>query len=94
VPEITLHNGSPLRTEEIHHAEFWEKGADSGIAPVGGVQDKVPDDRLLIVMKDPNEPKKDFITGKDARADLDALTTVHFHVTMHLRASGRESLTC
>jgi hypothetical protein len=79
MPEITLHNGTKLRSEDIDHAKFWEKGAESGMAPAGEDQDTMPDDTLLIVMKD-SSFKSNPIAGKDARDDLTALDAAGVHI--------------
>ena len=68
--EITLHNGTILRSEDIDHATFWEKG--NGPKPVGGDRFPLQDDRLHIVLKHSTN-KRYFITGQDALDDLKAL---------------------
>jgi hypothetical protein len=72
MPEVRLHNGTMLRSEDIDHATFWEKGSNSGIKPVGGDRLPVEDDRLHIVLKH-STSSKHFITGQDALDDLKAL---------------------
>ena len=72
MPEVRLHNGTMLRSEDIDHATFWEKGSNSGIKPVGGDRLPVEDDRLHILLKHPTSSKH-FITGQDALDDLKAL---------------------
>ena len=79
MPEVTLHNGTTLKSEDVQYVKFWEKGAESGMARVGEVQDRMLDDTLLIVMKDPRF-KSNPITGRDARDDVDALHAVHVHI--------------
>ena len=79
MPEITLHNGTILKSEDVQYVKFWEKGAESGMAQVGEAQDRMPDDTLLIVMKDPRF-KSTPITGRDARDDVDALHAAHVHI--------------
>jgi hypothetical protein len=49
------------------------------MAQVGEAQDRMPEDTLLIVMKDPRS-KSIPITGRDARDDVDALHAAHVHV--------------
>ena len=79
MPEITLHNGTILKSEDVQYVKFWEKGAESGMARVGEVQDRMSDDTLLIVMKNPSF-KSNPITGQDARDDVDALHAAHVHI--------------
>src|SRR5712691_2130259 len=57
MPEVRLHNGTLLRSEDIDHATFWEKGSNSGIKPVGGDRLPVEDDRLHILLKHPTSSK-------------------------------------
>jgi hypothetical protein len=79
MPEVTLHNGTTLKSEDVQYVKFWEKGAESGMAQVGEAQDRMPEDTLLIVMKDPRF-KSNPITGRDARDDVDALHAAHVHI--------------
>jgi hypothetical protein len=72
MPDIKLHNGTRLRSEDVEHATFWEQGAELGMGPVGGPQDRAKEDRLLIVMRDPSF-KGNPITGKNARDDAYAI---------------------
>jgi len=79
MPEITLHNGTMLKSEDVQYVKFWEKGSESGMARVGEVQDRILDDTLLIVMKNPSF-NSNLITGQDARDDVDALHAAHVHI--------------
>jgi hypothetical protein len=72
MPEITLHDGTILKSEDVQYVTFWEKGAESGMARVGEVQHRMLDDTLLLVMKNPSFERNP-ITGQDARDDVETL---------------------
>ena len=84
MPDILLHTGNTLRSEDVASGRFWEAGAELSRGFKEEPQGKVEDDTLALEMKDP-ETKFNQMTGQDARRIAEELEKAGVQVYRRLK---------